>query len=76
MFVEWFSQKMVGPFFISGFDSSTARAGGKHDTNGRTPTNHGAILHTTMMTTTHSTHAGPIPARSTTHTTKGWRIPQ
>ena len=24
MFVEWFSQKMVGPFFISSFDSSTA----------------------------------------------------
>jgi|GEM_PF-4608928 len=27
----------------------------QHDTNGRTPTNHGTIPHTTMMTTTHST---------------------
>ena len=30
MFVEWFSQKMVGPLFIFSFDSSTVRAGGKH----------------------------------------------
>ena len=30
MFVKWFSQKMVGPLFISSFDSSTVRAGGKH----------------------------------------------
>lgn len=28
MFVEWFSRKMVGPFFIFSFDSSTVRAGG------------------------------------------------
>lgn len=56
MFVEWFSQKMVGPLFISSFDSSTVRASGiAQIPNGRTPTNHGAILHTTMMTTTHST---------------------
>ena len=56
MFVEWFSQKMVGPLFIFSFDSSTVRAGGiVQNTNGRTPTNHGTIPHTTMMTTTHST---------------------
>ena len=28
MFVEWFSQKMVGPFFISSFGSSAVRAQG------------------------------------------------
>jgi hypothetical protein len=76
MFVKWFSQKMVWTIFHIRFDSSTAEQAEQHDTNGRTPTNHGAIPHTTMMTTTHSTHAGPTPARSTTHTTRGWRIPQ
>lgn len=55
MFVKWFSQKMVGPFFIFSFDSSTAEQAESANTNGRTPTNHGAIPHTTMMTTTHST---------------------
>ena len=30
MFVEWFSQKMVGPFFISSFDSSTAEQAERH----------------------------------------------
>ena len=38
MFVEWFSQKMVGPLFISSFDSSTVRASGiAQIPNGRTP---------------------------------------
>lgn len=54
-----------GPFFIFSFDSSTAEQAESANTNGRTPTNHGAIPHTTMMTTTHSTQAGPTPARST-----------
>lgn len=67
MFVEWFSQKMVGPLFVSSFDSSTVRAGrNSTNNNGRTPSqpwHHTA--HATMMTTTHSTHAGPAPARST-----------
>lgn len=30
MFVEWFSQKMVGPLFISSFDSSTAEQVEQH----------------------------------------------
>ena len=58
--------EMVGPFFISSFDSSTARAGGKHKhqrSDPNQPWRHTA--HTTMMTTTHSTKAGPTPARST-----------
>ena len=47
---------MVGPFFISSFDSSTARAGGKHKhqrSDPNQPWRHTA--HTTMMTKTHST---------------------
>ena len=58
--------EMVGPFFISSFDSSTAEQAERHKYPTVGPqTNHGAILHTTMMTTTHSTQAGPTPARST-----------
>lgn len=30
MFVEWFSQKMVGPLFISSFDNSTAEQAEQH----------------------------------------------
>lgn len=56
---------MVWTIFHIRFDNSTAEQAEQHDTNGRTPTNHGTIPHTTMMTTTHSTHAGPTPARST-----------
>lgn len=37
MFVEWFSQKMVGPFFISSFGSSTAERKGRHRYQGRIP---------------------------------------
>lgn len=47
---------MVGPLFISSFDSSTARAGGKHKyqrSDPNQPWHHTA--HATMMTTTHST---------------------
>lgn len=65
MFVKWFSLKMVGPFFIFSFDNSTVRAGGKHRHNGRTPNQPWHHTATTMMTTTHSTHAGPTPTRST-----------
>lgn len=62
--MKWSSQKMVWTIFHIRFDSSTVRAGGTAQIpNGRTPTNHGTILHTTMMTTTHSTHAGPTPAK-------------
>lgn len=48
---------MVGPLFVSSFDSSTVRAGrNSTNNNGRTPSqpwHHTA--HATMMTTTHST---------------------
>lgn len=47
---------MVGPLFISSFDSSTVRAGGTAQIPTVGPqTNHGTTLRTTMMTTTHST---------------------
>lgn len=65
--MKWSSQKNgFGPFLIFSFDSSTAEQAEQHKYQRSDPkTNHGAILHTTMMTTTHSTHAGPTPARST-----------
>lgn len=54
--MKWSSQKMVWTIFHIRFDNSTAEQAEQHDTNGRTPTNHGAIAaHITMMTTTHST---------------------
>ena len=59
---------MVWTIFHIRFDSSTVRTGGiAQIPNSRTPNQpwrHTA--HTTMMTTTHSTHSGPTPARSTT----------
>ena len=56
MFVEWFSQKMVGPFFIFASIAQRSEQAESINTNGRTPNQpwrHTA--HATMMTTTHST---------------------
>lgn len=54
--MKWSSQKMVLDHYS--YPASIAQRQSRRNstnTNGRTPTNHGAIPHTTMMTTTHST---------------------
>lgn len=55
MFVEWFSQKWLDHFSYPASIAQRQSRRNSANTNGRTPTNHGTILHTTMMTTTHST---------------------
>lgn len=65
MFVEWFSRKRLDHYSYPASIAQQQSRRNSANTNGRTPTNHGTTPHTTMMTTTHSTHAGPTPARST-----------